>query len=182
MMTCDEYFENTVENEGDLDPATKAACEEHLRTCDECSRLKDGVEAYDDAMRNPGKYPGSSPELKAKILAAAKAAIEDRKGPPPSEKPRAASPPKPEPDGSGRRLLGFFVVGTLVLGVGVFVGRVTAPPYAGWTPLPTSLVKVHLEAARELRRLGFEDEAKAHEKAAHDIDDPPGSNLLSPPK
>ncbi len=71
MLTCDEFFEKTVDGWENLDPATRKECEEHARGCEDCARLKAGVEAYDDALANPGKYPGSSPELRAKILKAA---------------------------------------------------------------------------------------------------------------
>jgi hypothetical protein len=80
MLTCDEYFERTVDGEEPSDAATRAACAEHVLACDECARLAEGIAAYDDAMANPGKYPGSSPELRAKILAAAAAWLETRNG------------------------------------------------------------------------------------------------------
>ncbi len=76
MLTCDEFFEKTVDGWDELDPATRAACEEHARGCEDCRRLREGIEAYDDALANPGKYPGSSPELRAKILQAAADHIE----------------------------------------------------------------------------------------------------------
>jgi hypothetical protein len=67
-MDCDELFRLTVDGPDRLDDVTRARCDEHAKGCEECRSHLEGLAAWDDAVRNPGKYPRTSPEVRAKIL------------------------------------------------------------------------------------------------------------------
>src|SRR5579872_4616209 len=60
-MDCDELFRLTVDGSGRLDELTRARIDEHAKTCEECQSHLEGLAAWDDAVANPGKYPGTKP-------------------------------------------------------------------------------------------------------------------------
>jgi hypothetical protein len=67
-MDCEELAGLTAPGLDTLDEVTRARCDEHAKTCEECRRHMAGVEAFYDALANPGKYPRSKPEILEKIL------------------------------------------------------------------------------------------------------------------
>ncbi|HZU99956.1 MAG TPA: hypothetical protein VFF73_24795 [Planctomycetota bacterium] len=78
-MSCDDFLKILVEQGGGRDPATKAAFEEHARTCEDCKLLVPAYAEYDKAMKEPKKAPGEDDPVWNKVAASAQDQIARKK-------------------------------------------------------------------------------------------------------
>jgi hypothetical protein len=163
-MDCDDFFEANVEGAFAASPELEARCDEHAKGCEDCRRTRDGIVAYQAALKERKEDLVASGLVREDVLKAAEEELRKRARRHRSQQIKKAA--------TG---LGGLALALLLFWGGSLTNEPTGPVGPQWgggtlgTPGPLKGGNKALRAGMYLAELGFvEDSRKYLELAAID--------------